>query len=226
MKGYFVTGTDTDVGKTFVTCALAERARANGRGVFAFKPIETGCSVEADGALLGGDQELLVVAAGGWQHGILRGVYRFALPAAPLVAAEQAGQVIDLGLVVRTTRNGSMQHGTTLTLVEGAGGWRVPITPTADMSTLVHALGLPVLIVARAGLGTINHTLLTVEAVEGDGMRLAGVVLSQRPTDDPTAARSNQDQIQRRWPGKVVLFETDTTVLDCFLRLHKSQPPT
>jgi dethiobiotin synthetase len=213
--GYFVTGTDTNVGKTYVTCALAQRARLLAHRVFAFKPIETGCLPGADGTLLGADQELLCDAAGGWQKGALRGPYRFKLPAAPLVAASAEAAAIDLDLVVSITRQGGAD--VALTLVEGAGGWRVPITPKADMAFMAKALGFPVLIVARAGLGTINHTLLTIEAVERDGLPVAGVVLSELPGDDRDMTRSNQAQISRRWAGRVVVLGP-ATALDTFLR--------
>jgi dethiobiotin synthetase len=217
MIGYFVTGTDTNVGKTYVTCALARRARELGHAVFAFKPVETGCARSLAG-YVGADQELLVEAAGGWQQGALRGVYRFALPAAPLVAAEAEQASIDLDLVVRTARDGAGQSHATLTLVEGAGGWRVPITAAADMGTLARILSLPVILVARATLGTINHTLLTIEAVERDGVPLVAVVLSRRPEDDRIAAESNRSQICRRWPGRVVLLDsTSTSNLDLLL---------
>jgi dethiobiotin synthetase len=222
MNGYFITGTDTDVGKTYVTCVLARQAVAAGHKVFAFKPIETGCVVGVDGAYVGADQELLVAAAGNWQRGPLRGVYRFPLPAAPLVAAVQADSPIDLAFLVATARDGAAQSRASFTLVEGAGGWRVPITPDADMSTLAGALALPVLLVARARLGTINHTLLTVEAIERDRLRLAAVVLSQRGDDDPAAARSNRDEILRRWPGKVLILGTEPSVLDCLLPSARS----
>src|SRR5689334_14432057 len=96
-RSYFVTGTDTGVGKTFVSCALARRARElePAARVFAFKPIETGCT-----SAFGEDQEALAVAAGNWQQGALRGVYQFVMPAAPLVAAEAGGRAIDLRTVV------------------------------------------------------------------------------------------------------------------------------
>ncbi|HEY0480026.1 MAG TPA: dethiobiotin synthase [Kofleriaceae bacterium] len=221
MNGYFVTGTDTDVGKTYVACALARRGRAGGHRVFAFKPIETGCAAGPDGELVGADQELLAIAAGDWQRGPLRGVYRFPLPAAPFVAARQASRTIDLALLERTARDGSSQSQSSLTIVEGAGGWRVPITPEADMSTLARSLGLPVLVVARARLGTINHTLLTLEAIERDGLRPAAVVLSQRPDDETEAALSNRDEIRRCWRGDVLILQSDPSLLDRLL----SPPP-
>ena len=218
MIGYFVTGTDTNVGKTHVTCALARRAVARGRRVFAFKPIETGCSPGPDGELAGSDQQLLWEAAGQWQSGPLRGVYRFKQPAAPLVAAESEHATIDLDLVLRTAREGARIEGVSLTLVEGAGGWRVPITPDADMSSLARGLGLPVLVVARAGLGTINHSLLTIEAGLRDGLTVAAVVLSERPEDDPEMTQSNRAQIQRSWPGPVVVLRAEPESLDLLLR--------
>ena len=216
MNGVFVTGTDTNVGKTYVACALARRARARRHKVFAFKPIETGCT-STDGGYLGADQELLAAAAGDWQTGALRGLYRFPLPAAPLVAAQQAGSAIDLDLVERTVHEGAAQSGASWTLVEGAGGWRVPITPDADMAALARRLQLPVLVVARAGLGTINHSLLTLEAIERDGLSVAGLVLSRLETDDPTAAESNLAQIERCWAGTILILSTDPLVLDRLL---------
>jgi dethiobiotin synthetase len=210
MQGLFVTGTDTGVGKTFVTCALARRARGRGRRVFAFKPIETGCA----GGRLGEDQEKLIDAGGGWQEAELRGVYQFGLPAAPLVAAEAEGRTIDLGQIDAVLKRGS--EGAHLVLVEGAGGWRVPITPEVDMAGLASRIGFPVVVVARAGLGTINHSLLSLEAVEREGLRVQGLVLSRRPTD-VELVESNVEQIGRRWPGMIVVFDGDLESLDPIL---------
>jgi len=218
VNGYFVTGTDTNVGKTYVACAIARQARAQGHKIFAFKPIESGCVPGSDGQLVGADQELLAKAAGDWQQGPLRGLYRFALPAAPLVAAEAARTTIDLAQIVQTAHHGAADSHATLTLVEGAGGWRVPITADADMSTLSRALSLPVLVAARAGLGTINHTLLTIEAIHRDGLSVAGVVLSRRPEDDLEAAQSNRFEINRRWPGRVLILGAAPADLDCLLQ--------
>jgi dethiobiotin synthetase len=196
----------------YVTCALARRARLLGHTVFAFKPIESGCSLDLDGHYVGADQELLASAAGDWQQGQLRGLYRFALPAAPLVAADAAGTSIDLSWIVEVARTGAVQTRASLTLVEGAGGWRVPITTDADMSTLARALELPVLLIARAGLGTINHTLLSIEAIERDGLRLGGVVLSLRPEDDVAFAQRNRVEIARRWSGLVLMLEAESSL--------------
>ena len=99
-----------------------------------------------------------------------------------------------------------------LVLVEGAGGWRVPIWNGLDMGAFAKRLGLPVLIVARAGLGTINHTLLTIEAVERQGCSVAAAILSVKPDDDREFAQSNADQIAKVWPGRVLLFDRTTAL--------------
>ena len=213
MKRFFVTGTDTGVGKTFVTAAIARRARELGKRVFAFKPIETGC--EQASGLVGGDQEILCAAAGEWQEGTLRGVYQLARPLAPLLAAQADSVEIDLARIEAVVRKGS--DNVNLVLVEGAGGWRVPITRDEDMSVLARRLEAPLIVVARAGLGTINHTLLTVEAIERDGCTIAAVVLSMRPEDDLELALSNHEQIRRLSSLPVVVFAGDASTLDLFV---------
>jgi len=186
----FVTGTDTDVGKTYVSAALLREGVRRGWSVLGFKPIETGCAGVAADA-----RELSVAAAR-----VIEPMYALEYPAAPSVAAAREGVVIELGPVVARAHELAAAHD--LAIVEGAGGWRVPITETEDMAELAALLGWPVLIVARAGLGTINHTLLTVEAVARRCV-VHGVVLSVRPTDDQDRARSNRDEIAHRTPAPV-----------------------
>lgn len=210
MRGYFVTGTDTGVGKTFVTTALARLATSRGQRVFAFKPIETGVPPATCPSRLGEDQRALVDAAGGWQTGELCGVYQFDLPAAPSVAAAAEARTIDLDRIEQVLARGASDAD--LVLVEGAGGWRVPITDEVDMGELAIRLGLPVIVVARAGLGTINHSLLTIEAAERQGCSIAALVLSVRPDDDIEFARSNAEQIRRAWSGPVLLFDAPSAL--------------
>lgn len=205
-RGYFVTGTDTGVGKTFVTIHLARLASSRGHKVFAFKPLETGCHPP-----LGDDQRLLVASSGGWQTDDLAGVYQFALPAAPLVAAQAEQTMIDLARIDRAFHSGASVS--TLTLVEGAGGWRVPITNDVDMGGLAKHLALPVVLVARATLGTLNHTLLTAQAIERDDCQLAAVILSCKPNDDLSLVDSNLEQLQRFLP-RVFLLQNDPQILD------------
>ena len=194
VKGYFVTGTGTGVGKTFITAALARHAVSVGKRVFAFKPIETGCRRMA-GGMVGEDQELLAVAAGNWQQGELRNLYCFERPIAPIAAAKAEAKKIDFQRIEAVFARGSTHAD--LVLVEGAGGWRVPITESEDMSSLARRLELPVVVVALAGLGTINHSVLTVEAVRRDGCEVAMVVLSLRPNEDAEFAAENAAEIRR-----------------------------
>lgn len=189
----FVTGTDTGVGKTTVSVALATRCRALGLSVFAFKPIETGGTED--------------------QQALGHGLYTFKQPAAPWVSAQAEGQTIDLVKVVATVSRETARA----VIVEGAGGWRVPITETEDMSSLASRLGYPVLVVGRAGLGTINHSLLTVEAVERDGLDIAALVLSHRPEDDLEFTHSNVDQIRQRWDGEILVYAGDGRVFDSLI---------
>jgi dethiobiotin synthetase len=211
-RGYFITGTGTNVGKTFVTAALARHATSLGQRVFAFKPIETGCTP----GQLGLDQRELVVAAGSWQVDRLAGVYQFQPPVAPAVAARKANVEISLQAILDTLSTGAAQAD--LTLVEGAGGWRVPISDTLDMSGLAKACGFSILIVATATLGTINHSLLTAEAIERDGQTVAGIILSQHPDDDVAMVESNLEQLRARRSGPVIALTTASQVLDVFVR--------
>lgn len=213
-QGYFITGTGTGVGKTYVTCSLAARARELGQRVFAFKPIETGCERQG-GRLVGSDQRALVAAAGGWQTEKLAGLYQFDMPVAPAVAAAETNQTIEvapiIGLIESTAPN------VDLVLVEGAGGWRVPITAEVDMAQLAASCRFPVVIAAMASLGTINHSLLTIEAVERDGQTVAALVLSMRHEDDRSLVASNVEEIGRRWPGRILVLAVDGSVLDPLL---------
>lgn len=202
-----MTGTDTGVGKTYVSAALLRRARDRGHRAFGFKPIETGCTGD-----LGPDQTLLCEAAGEWQRGSLRGLYSLRAPIAPRLAADAEGVHIGLDLVVSTALETAAT--VTFSVIEGAGGWRVPITASADMAALAKKLGIPVLIASRATLGTINHTLLTLEAVLRDGCALAGVILSRRPDEDPRFAEQNASEIRRHCQAPVLVLASDDSALD------------
>lgn len=196
----FVTGTDTGVGKTFCSAALLREGLRRGWSVVGHKPIETGCKT-VDGKRIAEDAIELGRATN--TEGAAQ--YSLALPAAPSVAAARENLTIDVEKVLEKIRTITAEH--QLAIVEGAGGWRVPIDQTEDMGSLAARLGWPVLVVARAGLGTINHSLLTVEAVEYEGCEVWGVALSVRPEDDPAFARSNRDEIAKRCGCPVWLFE-------------------
>ena len=184
VRGFFVTGTDTGVGKTVVACALLRALRARGIDAGGMKPIETG--VGSDGPL---DAIALRAAAGGKDTLDSVCPQRFALPAAPTVAAAAEGRCVDLDAVRRAFAKLAARH--SFLVVEGAGGLLAPAAKAASMADLAAELGLPLLVVARASLGTINHTRLTLEAADARGLPVAGVVISHGAAPLSAADREN-----------------------------------
>jgi dethiobiotin synthase len=176
MKGLFVTGTDTGVGKTVAAATLMHRFRGAGP-LHYWKPIQTGIEIDDDTATvrrLGAcsDDELCG-----------RGV-RLPKPVSPHLAARWVGQRIDL----TELRGLAGDDDDTTWIVEGAGGLLVPINESQTMADWIAYLALPVLVVARSGLGTINHTLLTLEALQVRSLPVAGVMMIGEPNADNRAA--------------------------------------
>lgn len=197
MKAYFVAGTDTGVGKTTVAAALLAAATARGLRTRCLKPAESGCRRSADGALVPEDGHALWAASDRQQARDEVVVYRFEEPVAPGVAAERSGPVISFERIeqrCQEIRAGDPD----LFLVEGAGGLLVPMGQGRMVAELVQRLGLPLLVVARPGLGTINHTLLTIEAARSRGIQPVGVVFSASGGEvDAGAAESNAAEIEK-----------------------------
>jgi len=170
----FVTGTDTGVGKTYFTCWLVRAWRRGGRDAVALKPIATGdredaiCLRDAIGSRLDLDE--------------INPVY-FREPLAPLAAAQAENRSIDFPQLNAGIRAvcARFSH----TAVEGVGGWRVPLGESYDVRDWARDLGLPVVVVARGSLGTLNHTLLTVESIHAAGLTCAGVVVNPGANASP-----------------------------------------
>lgn len=171
-RGFFVTGTDTGVGKTVVSCALVRGLRAAGLDIGVMKPIETGVQTGSGPQ----DAQALSIAAGNLDPLDQICPLQFSLPAAPNVAAAREGRRVDLARVHQAYTELAARH--EWMLVEGAGGLLVPTTDAATMADLASGWELPLLVVARPALGTINHTRLTLEAVRQRGIGLLGVVIS------------------------------------------------
>ncbi len=171
MRGIFVTGTDTGVGKTVVATALLRALRAAGLAVAPMKPVATGARSTPAG-LRNDDAEALIEAAGaGFAYATVNPSV-FADATAPHLAARRAGVTIAIPPLLRAATE--LAAGGRVLVVEGAGGWRVPLERDTSMATLAVALDLPVLLVVGVRLGCINHALLTGEAIRRDGCRLAG----------------------------------------------------
>jgi dethiobiotin synthetase len=191
VRGCFVTGTDTGVGKTVVAGAVVAALRARGRAVVPFKPVVTGIDEPEPGRPA--DHELLGAAAGVDPEGVAP--LRFGPAVSPHLAAEMAGREIDRDAIVAAAR--AAGDGADAFVVEGVGGLLVPITGTWTVRDFARELGLPVVIAARPGLGTISHTLLTVEAARAAGLGVAGVVLTPWPPEPGEMLRSNRETISR-----------------------------
>jgi dethiobiotin synthetase len=195
-----VTGTDTGIGKTVVSCALAARARQLGLRVAAMKPLESGLTERPvlDGRVQS-DGERLRDAAGGTDDLALVRPYALEEPLAPMVAAQRAGVTIDLA-VLDAARD-QLARDRDLLLVEGAGGLLVPITDMVSYATLFRRWGGDVVVVAGNRLGVINHVLLTVRVAEAEGLTVRGIVLTALTDGDPTVAEAtNYDALATLLP--------------------------
>lgn len=187
MSRFFVTGTDTGVGKTEVACALLAGLAARGERPFAYKPCESG-GVE--------DTERLWDAAGRWQSKETVCLYRFRDPLAPAVAARRERRKVEWQRLI----DGFRALGRGPGIVEGAGGLFVPMGEGFDVVDLAQALKLPVVLVARAGLGTINHTTLSLHELQRRKHRVAAVVLTQATPATDLATHTNKAELERRFP--------------------------
>jgi dethiobiotin synthetase len=191
LRGLFVTGTDTGVGKTTISMALLRHAARRGLRPIPFKPVETGCDPEpADAAALWRSARSPIP-----QSEVC--LYALRLPAAPSMAAEAEGVRIDLDLIVERAR--ALAGKGDFLLVEGAGGLLVPYSGALTVVDLATRLALPLLIVARTSLGTVNHTALTLREVARSGLEVAGVIFNR------TVARLDPHE-----PGNAELVATLT----------------
>lgn len=179
-NGIFVTGTDTGVGKTWVTVALMEALKRQGRQVSGMKPIASGAKIH-DGRLMNDDACLIMQHCSEPVDYELINPVLFEPPVAPAIAAKQANAIINLD-EIKTAYN-QLTVGCQNVVVEGVGGWRVPISRAIGSVDLVRELALPVIIVVGLRLGCINHAILTAEAIRADGVDLCGWVSNQLEKD-------------------------------------------
>jgi dethiobiotin synthetase len=199
LKGFFVTGTDTGVGKTIVSSALAKCLNKKFQ-VGVFKPTQSGIEdiLESDGGLL-------------WQAIDQRGsiedivTYSFREPVAPLVAAQLAGVEIEWERIIANYQR--LCALCQVILVEGAGGFLVPIAQGKTIADLAEDVNLPVIIVARPNLGTINHTLLTIEAIRKRGLEVAGVIINNWVKDSFGPAELTAPKLIEEYSGVPVIMK-------------------
>jgi dethiobiotin synthetase len=205
---YFITGTDTNVGKTYVTCLLIQALRRVGKKAVGYKPVASGDRADATALMEAcGDPALTMEE--------VNPVF-LKVPSAPAVAAMMENKRIDLG----TLRSGyeSLAQRYETVLVEGAGGWEVPLNDIMTMADFAQALALPVIVVVNNKLGALNHTILTVRNIQARQMQCAGVILNYVADERDPASISNRAMLER-FLDVPVLAEImhGETEIDCVL---------
>jgi dethiobiotin synthetase len=176
-QSYFVIGTDTNVGKTYVASALVQHFAALGIKTVGMKPVASGCEFNEKNELINEDVTALISASNISATLDLINPYRFAPAIAPHIAAEQAGVQIDLNVIQQAYAQ--LVGMADVVVVEGAGGFCVPLNSTQTLADLAVLLNIPMILVVGIRLGCINHALLTVEAIQTRGLRLAGWIANE-----------------------------------------------
>lgn len=199
-RGVFVTGTDTHVGKTWISLGLVTALKGRGLRTGAMKPVASGCIETAEG--LRNEDALRLQAAANVPLAYRQvNPVSLAPPIAPHLAAREAGTAIDVQALSDAFR--VLAGHCEWVVVEGAGGWRVPLGDDETLADLVRAMVLPVILVVGVRLGCLNHALLSAEAIRGDGMTLAGWVANLVEPDVPRA-RENVDTLRARLPAPLL----------------------
>jgi dethiobiotin synthetase len=218
VRGVFVAGTDTGVGKTILAAAICAALAARGERVAAFKPVVTGLDEEQEEWPR--DHELLAAVASVGQGPGDVTMRLYGPPVSPHYAAELAGEPIEPPDLLAHAR--LQAEGADALVCEGVGGLLVPLTPGYLIRDLALDLDLPLVIAARPGLGTINHTLLTLEAARAAGLDAVGVVMTPWPGDADDMARSNRETVERM--GNVKVSELPSVTRDELARAGARLP--
>ncbi|MFV0476767.1 MAG: dethiobiotin synthase [Parahaliea sp.] len=201
-RAWFVTGTDTEVGKTAVSCALLKAAEQQGLCTLGLKPVAAGCDAQGHN----GDALALMAAMTQSLPYAQVNPVALPLPLAPHIAAGRAGkrvQISQLAGLCRGAMGGAAGRFADITLIEGAGGWRVPLNERETLADLARELQLGVIMVVGMRLGCINHALLTAEAIHRDGLPLVGWVANQ--CDKIMDGHQENIETLRRWLGVPLL---------------------
>ncbi len=201
MSGFFIAGTDTGVGKTFVSCALLTAWNHLGTRAMGFKPVAAGCEMLPEGWI---NEDIARLQAASWETLPVDKIntYLFREAIAPHIAAERKGVAMRIPAMVEAYQ--ALAQDYDLVLVEGAGGFRVPLDDVHDMADLAMALKLPVILVVGMRLGCLNHALLTVESMAARGLTLAGWV-ANRIDPDMAVYDENLATLVRRIPAPLLL---------------------
>ena len=181
MTGFFVTGTDTEVGKTLVSGALILKLREQGKKVIGFKPVVAGTYQSSSGNILNEDLETLRIASQLAPGQLSLSPYVLDMPVAPHLAAANKGIALNLSIIMQAFDE-SQKHSDSL-VIEGAGGFLVPLNDNEDLADLAQQINLPIILVVGMKLGCINHALLTQEAIKARGLKIAGWIANSLATE-------------------------------------------
>ena len=182
-SGFFVTGTDTEVGKTLVSAALILKLRNQGLNAMGFKPVVAGTYQNSNGSTLNEDIETLRIASDLKPGQVDLCPYVLDTPAAPHLIASKQGICLDLDTILQAFQQ--IQNQSDLIVVEGAGGFLVPLNEDQDLGHLAQKMGLPVILVVGMKLGCINHALLTCEAIQSRKLKIAGWIANSLSIEMP-----------------------------------------
>ncbi len=207
MRGLFVVGTDTDVGKTYISCNIIRQIRASGESIGAYKPVCSGAVPTQAGEQIWADVEELRAATNNKFSRDQICPQQFQAPLAPPRAAALESRKVEETLLVDSLEVWKSQ--VDFLLIEGAGGLLSPVSEQLTNASLAQKFGFPILIIARAGLGTINHSLLTIESAQSRGLRIAGIILNEKKprlsgTDRDDSLQYNLQDL-RSWTKSPVL---------------------
>jgi dethiobiotin synthetase len=200
--GLFVTGTDTGVGKTLIAGAIAKILTRKGLKVGVFKPIATGCKRMWDG-LVSSDTEFLAWCANSNLSLSTITPVAYRTPAAPIVSAARDGTAVDFDKIASAYKD--VCQNSDIVIVEGIGGVRVPLTEQFDLLDLAVEFALPVVIVARPNLGTINHTLMTIDCVRAAELKIAGIIVNGYNAVESTVAEDAAHEVIANCSGVDIL---------------------
>lgn len=206
--GFFITGTDTGVGKTLISCALLRAFAHSGKHVVGMKPVAAGCELR-DNSIQCKDVEMLLASSNVEAPVELVCPYAFSPPIAPHIAATQSGITIELPHI--RTAFEQLRHMADIIIVEGVGGFRVPLNAAEDTADLAKLFGLPIILVVGMRLGCLNHALLTAHAITASGLPLAGWIANQV---DPTMLypAENVQALAERLPAPLLATVEHYTV--------------
>jgi dethiobiotin synthetase len=192
-ESFFITGTGTGVGKTIVTAGIAGHFLSQGRNVSVMKPVQTG-----EGKSVTDLETIRTIVPGiNTLPKLLATPYSFSLPASPLLAARSENREINPETIMKAFKELSLRKEVDVLLVEGAGGLLVPLTEDFLMADLISEMNIPAILVSTAGLGTVNHTLLSIEAMKKRNLQIAGIVINKMPLNPGIVEKDNIKTIER-----------------------------